>query len=304
MRPGARAMRSADTKADTNAHDEGKMRIPALALKACLGLLWLTGSFNAGAAAPAAAVETLKIGGTGAALGTMKQIGAEFAKTRPGVQIEVLPYIGSTGAIKGVANNAIAIGLSGRPLKPEEQKQKIRLLRYAATPLVIAVHPDVKQTSVTRAQLAALYAGTQTKWDDGKPVRIILRPAKETDHLVLRTFAPEVSAGLDAALARKGIHSAPTDQEAVDAIEATPGSVGTSTLSLLVSEQRKARVLALDGLKPSVKALANGSYPYQKSLYLVVPHTPSASVQAFVDFVFSSRGQALLTANAQLPLRD
>lgn len=262
-------------------------------------LLALSGALGSNAHA-----ETLKLGGTGAALGTMRLLGAEFARTRPGLRIEILPYIGSTGAIKGVDSGAISIGLSGRPAKPDEAQLNVRLLRYAITPLVIATHPAVKMSGLSRAQLAAIYSAGQTRWDDGGPIRIILRPLKETDNDVLRTISKEVSAALDAALERKGIHVAATDQEAADALENTSGSFGTTTLSLLVSEKRKLNVLALDGVTPSTKTLAEGSYPYHKPLYLVVPKSPSASVAAFVDFVRSPRAQAMLIDNAQLPVKN
>lgn len=278
------------------------MRIFARGQQARRGtLLLLALSFGLGSSACA---DTFKIGGTGAALGTMRLLGAEFAKTHPELQVEILPYIGSTGAIKGVDTGAISVGLSGRPAKPDEEKLNVRLLRYAITPLVIAAHPAVRTPGLTRAQLATIYSAGQTRWEDGGPIRIILRPHKETDNIVLRTMSKDVSGALDAALERKGIHVAATDQEAADALESTPGSLGTTTLSLLVSEKRKLKVLSLDGVTPSTKTLAEGSYPYHKPLYLVVPKSPSASVKAFVDFVRSPRAQAMLIDNAQLPVKD
>ena len=250
------------------------------------------------------AAEVLKIGGTGAALGTMQVLGAEFSKSRPELQVHVLPYIGSTGAIKGVASGAISIGLSGRLAKADEEKLNVRLLHYAITPLVFAAHAGVKASGLTRAQVAAIYAGEQTHWQEGGRIRIILRPPNETDNSVLKTVSKDISAALAKALERKGLTSAPTDQDAADAIESTPGALGTTTLSLLVSEKRKLNVLALDGVMPSTKALADGSYPYNKPLYLVVPTSPSPTVNAFVDFVFSPRGQAILAANAHLPVKN
>lgn len=251
-----------------------------------------------------AAPETLKVGGTGAALGTMRLLGEAFERNNPRWHVEVLPYIGSTGAIKGVATGAISLGLSGRPAKEDEQAFKISLTRYALTPLVLATHPGVSVTGVKRHQLAELYSGQQTKWDDGKPVRLILRPSKETDNDALRAMSPDVASALDAALARKGIRTSATDQEAADAIEQTPGALGTTTLALAVSEKRKLKILALDGVMPTVKTMTDGSYPYHKPLYLVTPQAPSEGVKAFVDFVRSPRGRTILSENGQMPVAN
>lgn len=251
-----------------------------------------------------AAAETLKVAGTGAALGTMRLLGDIFESSHPGWRVEVLPYIGSTGAIKGVAAGSISIGLSGRPAKPDEESLKINLTRYALTPLVLAAHREVAASGVKRDQLAEIYSGKQTRWDNGAPLRLILRPAKETDNDVLRAMSPDIASALDAALKRKGMRTAATDQDAADVIEHTPGALGTTTLSLLVSEKRKLKVLALDGVAPGLKTIADGSYPYHKPLFLVTPLAPSPAVKAFIDFVRSPRGRALLIENAQMPVAN
>lgn len=252
--------------------------------------------------APAVLAETIKVGGTGAALGAMHLLGSEFSRQNPAIKIEVLPYIGSTGAIKNVDSGGIDLGISGRLLKPGEDKLDVRLSRYALTPLVIAGHPGVTLKSISRAQLAALYSGQTTRWDDGGAVRLVLRPANETDNEVLRTMSPDISRALDTALARPGMRYAATDQDAADALEQVPGAIGTSTLGLVRSEKRRVSILALDGVMPGIDTLKTGRYPYHKPLFLVTRGQPSAAVQAFVAFIRSPHGQNLLAANGQLPV--
>lgn len=266
-----------------------RLRICAAALLACL-------------IAPAVLAETIKIGGTGAALGTMRLLGSEFTRQNPTIKIEVLPYIGSTGAIRNVDAGSIDLGVSGRPLKPGEDKLDVRLSRYALTPLVIVGHPGLALKSISRAELAAVYSGQTTRWENGGAVRLILRPANETDNDVLRTMSPELSRGLDAALARPGMRYAATDQDAADALEQVSGAIGTSTLALVRSEKRQVGILALDGVMPGIDTLKNGQYPYHKPLFLVTRSQPSPAVQAFVEFIRSPLGQNLLTANGQLPV--
>lgn len=87
-------------------------------------------------------------------------------------------------------------------------------------------------------------------------------------------------------------------------IESTPGGLGGTTLALLLSEKRRARWIPVGGLTPSIEGLADGSYPHAKPLYFVLPPHPSASVLAFIDFIRSPRGEAILRANGQLPQVD
>jgi len=249
----------------------------------------------------ALAAETLRIGGTGAALGTMRILGAEFVRSQAGVQVNTLPYIGSAGALLGVASGQLELGLSARPARADEQRLPVRVLPYATTPFVMGTHSGVGSAGLTRRQLVDVYAGRLTQWEDGRPIRLILRPPRETDNDALRALAPEMDAALASAFQRPGMRRAATDQDMADVLERTPGALGPTTLALLVSERRRIKLLAIDGVMPSLAALQDGRYPLAKQLYLVVPATPSPTVQAFVDYIFSPRGQAILVDNAQLP---
>lgn len=263
-------------------------------------LLFCAALFAAGITG--AQAETLKVGGTGAALGTLRLLGAEFMRRNPGIQVEVLSYIGSTGAIKGVDAGNLDLGLSGRALKPAEEKLDLLFSRYAQTPLIIATHPAYPLKSISREQLAAIYGGKTTQRDDGGPIRLVLRPIYETDNEVLRSISPALKLALDSALARPGMRYAATDQEAADAFEQVPGAIGTSTLALALSEKRQIGILALDGVTPSVETLKNGRYPYYKSLFLVTRRNASPAVQSLVAFIRSPAGQNTLLANGQLPV--
>ena len=77
------------------------------------------------------------------------------------------------------------------------------------------------------------------------------------------------------------------------------GSIGTSSLGLILSEQRRIRPLALAGVEPSAAALASGQYPLSKTLYFVLPAQPHAQALAFVDYVFE-QGADYLRATGHL----
>lgn len=250
---------------------------------------------------PALAAETLRVGGTGAALGTLQILGAEFARSPAGVQVNILPNIGSTGAFYSVANGQLELGVSARPARADEQGLPVRVLPYAVTPFVIGAHPDARSAGLTRRQVADIYAGRLTQWEDGRPIRVILRPPRDSDNDALRELAPEMGSALDSAFQRPGMRRAATDRDMADSLERTPGALGASTLALLMSEKRNVKILAVDGVRPSLAALQDGSYSLAKQFYLLLPATASPTLQAFVDYIFSPRGQAILVANGQLP---
>lgn len=250
----------------------------------------------------AAVADTLKVGGTGSALGTMKILAEAYRASRPDTQIMVVPALGSSGSIKAVAAGVLDIGLSGRPLKPAEREQNLAEREVARTPLVLASMRA--HAGFTLSDIVRVYDGTLQTWPDGRPLRPILRPESDSETALLRAISPEIDRALTTAHARPGVHIAITDQDSADAIEQLPGGLGTSTLALIVSEQRKIKALPLNGVAPSVAALRRGSYPYFKPLYLITPQIPSGPARAFAAFIQSRQGARILSDNGYLPLQS
>jgi len=188
-------------------------------------------------------------------------------------------------------------------LKGEERAQDVMETKYARTPFAFVVNSNLKMTGLTLEGLAAIYAGKRD-WENGKRIRLVLRPQADSDIEVLKSMSPAMSAAVDIALRREGMIVATTEQDAVDAIESVPGAFGGTTLSLVSSERRALRILALDGVVPSVRAMADGSYPYSKTFFMVTKINPPASVRRFIDFVRSPAGAAILAKNGQGAVRE
>ena len=95
-------------------------------------------------------------------------------------------------------------------------------------------------------------------------------------------------------LAREGMKIAVTDDESADAIESIQGALGTSVLALIIAEKRAFKALAVNGVTPTPKTIANGSYPYFKSFYTVTMNKAPLSVEEFVVFLSSTAGRDIL----------
>jgi phosphate transport system substrate-binding protein len=250
-----------------------------------------------------AAAEMIRISGTGGAMETMRILGEAFRKNNPEIRVEIMPGMGSSGSIKAVLAGRLEIGLSGRTLNGEERDQGAVETRYAKTPFVFAVNRTLKITGLTLEGVAGIYAGKRD-WEGGKRIRLVLRSPEDSDVPVLKGMSPAMSAAVDIALRRKGMIVATTDHDAADAIETVPGAFGGTTLSLVVSEKRALRVLALDGVVPSVRTMADRSYPYSKTFFMVTRKNPPVAVQRFIDFVRSPAGSAILSKNGQAAVRQ
>jgi len=255
-------------------------------------------------AAVGAQADLIRIGGTGTGLGAMKLLAQEFKKSRPDAQLVVTSSLGSTGAIRAVLAGAVDIGISARPATADERSQGASARAYARTPFVIATGAKYNSTGLTLGELVQIYSGKVTRWPDGSPIRLVVRPDSDADTIVMRTFSAAMSDAITAALARKGLRMADTDQDNADALEQLPGSLGTATLTQIMTENRAIRALALDGVAPALQSLAAGRYHYFKTLHLVTGRNPSPLARDFVAYIRSPAGQAVLAGSGNLAIQE
>ena len=102
-----------------------------------------------------AAAEVLRVGGTGAATEMLKVLGEAYA-AHSEHRLEVIPSLGSSGGIRALADGAIALSVSGRPLKPEESAKGLTVVATIQTPFVF-VSSHRQLPSLNSAELPALY---------------------------------------------------------------------------------------------------------------------------------------------------
>lgn len=254
-------------------------------------------------AVPAAAAEVVTVSGTGASLASIRLLSEPFMKANPQVRIEVMPLLGTGGSIKAILAGRLDLGVGGRPLTDRERKAGVAAVPYARVPFVFGVHRGVKAAGITLREAVDIYAGRKTTWNDGSPIRLILRPKGESDLDVLRAISKEMADAVDAALRRDGMIYAMNDHEAADTIENTPGAFGALALTMVTFEKRAIRVLPLAGVIPSATSLVNGSYPYRKEFFFITGRSPSDAVRRFIGFARSREGAAVLSRAGFVPVR-
>lgn len=251
---------------------------------------------------PAGRADDLRVSGTGTGLGGMRRLGQAFERAHPGHRLLLLPSLGSSGALKALGGGAIDLALAGRRLRPGEDASGLALLPYARTPFVFAVGPSVGVTAITAVEIARIYRGETERWPNGMRVRLVLRPRGETDTSIVASTSTEVAEAVERAMARKGMLWAPTNQECHEILMRTPGAIGPSTLTQILTEDPSLTALSLDGVAPTVANLAARKYPLEKTLYLAYRTPASAAVRRFLAFLSSPEAARILEEAGNLPL--
>jgi phosphate transport system substrate-binding protein len=189
-----------------------------------------------------ASAQALTLGGTGGAMGMAERLGAAYAAA-DGPQVEIIPSLGSSGAISAVADGAIDLAISSRPLRTAESARGLVAIPIARTPLVFATSRQESST-LGSADISAIFASVDPKWPDGAELRIVLRPASDTDLPILADYFPGFAEAVESARQRYEIPVAATDQDNAALAEELPGSLVHAGLSQLLTERRNLRTVA------------------------------------------------------------
>ncbi len=252
-------------------------------------LVLLTGLSTAGSAV---AEQPLRIGGTGSATEMLRLVSAKFTAASQ-IKVDVIPSLGSSGAIRALGDGVLDIVVSARTLKESESGKGLRLVAVLRTGYVIATsHRNTK--GLKAADLPKIFIADKPVWADGSPIRIILRPRSESDTALLGKLFAGLGEAIEVARKRSDIPVAATDQDNVAMAERMPGSLIGTTVTQLKTEKRPLYIVPLDGQQPTLANVESGAYPFVKSMYVFISGKISPEAKQFVEFLRSPKGLTAL----------
>jgi phosphate transport system substrate-binding protein len=237
------------------------------------------------AAARPALADSLRISGTGLVTEALRALAPGFA-AKTGISLDIVADLGTTGASNAILDGKLDLAIGGRDLRDKEKAQGLQVLMVLRTPFGFVTSrpgPD----NLDKQDILRLFQAANPTWPDGMPVLIALRPAGEIDNQILATLFPGMGDVLAQLRRRRDLSIAATNHDNADLAEKTKGSLVAATLTQIKAERRNLRFVAIDHVEPSLVAYLDGSYPYGKLLYVVVPAAPSAKARHFVQFLAS-----------------
>ncbi|MEG0862401.1 MAG: substrate-binding domain-containing protein [Pseudomonas sp.] len=234
------------------------------------------------------------------------QVRARDAKGQP-LRIDIAAHGSSTGFAALKAGQA-DLAAASRPIKTSELSDLEALgdLNSAAAEQIIGldgvaviVHPDNPLPRLSTVQLAQIFAGNITTWEElGLGTGPIHLYARDDRSGTFETFKALVldSAGQTLATTARRFESA---EQLTQEVLADRQAIGFSGLASV----HDAKVLAIaDGasrpMLPSPALVASEDYPLSRRLYFYLsPNRAAPLAKALVEFVQSPKGQSIVTAN-------
>ncbi|TFG05089.1 MAG: phosphate ABC transporter substrate-binding protein [Promethearchaeota archaeon] len=276
-----------------------------IALAAGLPLMYYIGNITAVSQQYA----TLDLNGSTTVFPIAQACGEALEALYPWLDVTVNPTGSGTG-ISTIAQNLTDIGMASRALKTSEKTAYPYLVEHtiAYDGIAIVTNNNLlgKITNLTLSQVQGIYNNSITNWNQinaSLPSTPIVTAGRATTSGTYDYFIEYIMDNNATSYSADATFEANAGVQ--NYVQTTPNSVGYVGLGYLTGTH----VLLIDDgadlWYPSVPAVANGSYPISRPLFLITsPDTyyPGSLAELFLNFVLGPQGQTIVASIDYVPL--
>lgn len=252
------------------------------------------------AASAAASEAQLVLPGTGDSQTLLEVLARAFEEQNPEVRIEVPTSVGTIGGIRRVLAGEVPFSRTARPLSEQERQHGLQQKVFAYSPIVFVANLESAcLENLTARQVVGIYSGRVTSWAQlgdcpQKKIYVANREDGDSSRRVLVEKVPGFAA-IDP-FAGEVLYSNPENQRI---LEQYPQTIGYMPLANAIKSSL--RFFRYEGTPASMTAVQKGQYPLTVPLGIAWKGELQGPARAFVDFLFSSKGRALITENGAVP---
>ncbi len=250
------------------------------------------------ATVPALAGAQVVYGGSSTLAETVLQGGAvQGFEAKSGVKVR-LEDVSTGKALKALAEGKLGVAGAGRALTPEEKKAGLLGTTIGYDGVALYVHQSNPVTDLGMRQLKDLFTGKVRSWKElgGKDLAPFLLTEPLASKRATVQFVQE--SVLDGAPYASGIRELEHKHDQVAEVARNEGGACFASLGLIHSlppeVRAKVRMISIDGTEPTAAHVRSGVYPLSRPMLLVTKGLPAGEVKAFVDYVLSRDGQAVV----------
>lgn len=207
--------------------------------------------------------------------------------------------IGSSAGIKNAHEGVTPIGASSRNLKDEEKAWGMTEVVIAYDGIAVVTHPSNPVKDLTLEQIQGIYKGEITNWSevggaDQKIVVVSREDGSGTRGAFEELLEFEGALTADAMIAEGNGNV----QTTVAGNEQAIGYVSLTTMDETV------KAVLVNGIEATVENVLAETYKISRP-FLMVYHEENMTpvTKAFIDFILSEEGQAIVTENHGIPVK-
>ena len=256
--------------------------------------------------------DTLRVSGST----TVNPVAADAATAlrATGMKITVDSQGGSAGGIAQLGQGQIDIAMSSKPIAPADRRAypKVNFVstRIGEDAVGIVVRREVVDgglRSIGKAQLGRLFEGKIANWRElggpNLPVFVYDKePGRGTREVLDKYLYGPTGKGPPPP--QSGSYAiVGGNEETRTKLLSTPGSVGPLS-SAFIRGYPTLATLAVGGVQPTARTIADGTYPMSRPLFLVTNGPARGKAKRFIDYVVSPAGQRLVAKAGYLTLAE
>ncbi|MBQ2697321.1 MAG: substrate-binding domain-containing protein, partial [Clostridia bacterium] len=216
-------------------------------------------------------------------------------------------------AYERLFEDRIDIFFGAEPSAAQRAEAEQRGLTLHMTPLsreafVFFVHKSNPVDSLTIEQVRAIYRREITNWKDlGGRNRAILPFQREEgsgSQTIMQKLMGEGGMAEPLTYEQQSMMGGMIDR--VADYRNAPGAIGYSFRYFTneMYQNKEIKLLAIEGVAPTVENIKNGSYPFITDAYAVTTKEPTGHVKALLDWLTGPEGQALIEKAGGVPLGE
>jgi phosphate transport system substrate-binding protein len=257
------------------------------------------------APAPAASPSqaSIKIGGSSSTANLLSLLENKFTPTAPNIKITQLEPGQSESIIEGIKLKVVDVGgISKSALEVKKKDKALEAREIAQDLLLVATHPSVVGVkNLTTDHLKGIYSGTIKNWQEiggpDAPIVLLDRPEDESAKRLLRKhyLGADLQNSPEAVVFRK-------EGELIQAIQATPYSIGAFSRAYAIGHQLTVHRLSLNGFAPTPESFKAGNYPMVRQICLVWHTQPSEATQRLIQYIASPPAISAMAEAGFIPM--
>ncbi len=216
---------------------------------------------------------------------------------------------GSGQGVKSVIDQTSDFGMVARTVKDTEKEQlpELKEFKVGIDALTLGVNPNnpvlTVKNNLTKDEIIKIFSGEFKTWKDldaslpDKEIIVVTRDIGGGAHEVFQSkVMGDVQVKADAI-------QAPSMGALVTKIIENEYAIGYASFGVVNQNIGKVATLSVDGVEASEENIINGSYIIQRPLIAIFNGELTAPQQAFMDYVMSEEGLAVVESMGFVPVK-
>jgi phosphate transport system substrate-binding protein len=223
-----------------------------------------------------------------------EKLAEAFMAMNPDLVIEIQGG-GSSVGVTSAGEGTVDIGNASRAVKDSEMEEfpNLQVFTIAYDGIAVVTHPDTQLATLSVEQVRDIFAGEITNFSEvggpDAPIAVVSREEGSGTRAAFEELVME-DGEEEKVITEKALLQQSNGQVRTT-VATTPNSIGYLSFGFL---DESTRGVPIDGVEPSVANVKGGDYPIFRPLNMLTNGPPNELAQAFLDFVLSGEGQAIV----------